>query len=266
MRIERFGDGEPEVAVVGGIHGDEPCGARAVERLLARSPSFTRPVVFVVANEAALDRSVRFVDEDLNRAFPGDPDGDTLESRLAAELGTVLGECLTLSLHSTQSYGKPFGIVDALDDFARDVAPALSLAALVESGRFKNGRIFEAVPDTLEVECGIQGSDEAADNATRVAGQFLAALDAVDPGSIDVPTPERRPLPVYRLSERIGKDPGKQYEVHVPNFEEVAAGEMYASVDGEPHHAADPFYPVLLSADGYENQFGYGAEYLTTIE
>lgn len=266
MRIHRFGDGEPEVAVVGGIHGDEPCGVRAVERLLAQSPSFTRPVVFVVTNEPALERSVRFVDEDLNRAFPGDPDGQTLESRLAAQLETEVGDCLTLSMHSTQSYGRPFGIVDGLDDFARDVAPWLSLSALVESGRFDRGRIFEAVPETIEVECGFQGSDDAADNATRIAGQFLIALDAVDPDSIDVPAPERRPLPVYRLSDRLDKETGHRYEVHAPNFEEVAAGESYASVDGEPQRAADPFYPVLLSANGYRDQFGYTAEYLTSIE
>lgn len=266
MRIERFGDGKPEVAVVGGIHGDEPCGARAVERLLAQSPSFTRPTVLVIANEAALERSVRFVDEDLNRAFPGDPDGETMETRLAAELGVAVGDCRTMSLHSTQSYGRTFGIVDGLDDFARTVAPSLSLSALVEAGRFDRGRIFEAVPDTIEVECGLQGSDEAADNATRVAGEFLLALDAVDPDSIDVSSPERRPLPVYRLSERIEKVSGDEYEVHAPNFEEVAAGEIYASVDGKPHRAADPFYPVLLSADGYENQFGYGAEFVTSLE
>lgn len=266
MRIERFGDGEPEVAVVGGIHGDEPCGARAAERLLAESPTFTRPGVLVIANEPALERSVRFVDEDLNRAFPGDSDGETLESRLAAELGATVGDCLTLSLHSTQSYGRPFGIVDGLDEYAREVAPSLSLSALVEAGRFDRGRVFDSVPGTIEVECGFQGSDEAADNATRLAGEFLIALDAVDPETINVPTPERRPLPVYRLSERIEKESGGEYEVHAPNFEEVAAGEMYVSVDGNPRRAADPFYPVLLSAEGYENQFGYGAEYVTSIE
>jgi hypothetical protein len=92
------------------------------------------------------------------------------------------------------------------------------------------------------------------------------ALDAVDPNSIDVPAPTRSPLPVYRLTERIGKEPGGSYDVHAPNFEEVAAGEVYASVDGDPRRAADPFYPVLLSANGYENQFGYTAEFVTTIE
>ena len=266
MRVECVGDGEPEVAVVGGIHGDEPCGVRAVERLISRSPSFTRPVAFVVANEAALDRSVRYVDEDLNRAFPGDSNGDTLESRLADKLRATVGDCLTLSLHSTRSYDRPFGIVDGVDEFARQVAPSLSLSALVEAGRFDRGRIFEAVPDTIEVECGFQGSEAAADNATRVATEFLAAVEAIDPGAVDVSACERRALPVYRLGERLGKEPGERYQVHAPNFEEVAAGEMYASVDGEPRCAADPFYPVLLSADGYENQFGYTAEYVTSIE
>jgi succinylglutamate desuccinylase len=75
MRIEQFGEGDPEVAVVGGIHGDEPCGVRAIERLLENPPSVRRPVALVVANERALAAGTRRVDEDLNRAFPGDPDG-----------------------------------------------------------------------------------------------------------------------------------------------------------------------------------------------
>jgi succinylglutamate desuccinylase len=266
MRIERFGDGPPEVAIVGGVHGDEPCGVRAVERLIAEPPNFTRPVVLVIANEAAVDRGVRYVEADLNRSFPGDPSGDTLESRLAAELGAAVGDCATLSLHATRSYGRAFGIVDELDDFARDVAPRLSLSALVESGRFDGGRIFEAVPDTVEVECGFQGSDEAADNATTVAAQFLAALDAVDPETIAVDPPASGPLPVYRVRDRLAKKPADRYEVHVANFEEVAAGEVFASADDRMHRAGEAFYPVLLSADGYEDQFGYAAEYLTSIE
>ena len=38
MRVETLGEGEPEVAVVGAIHGDEPCGATAVEAVLETDP------------------------------------------------------------------------------------------------------------------------------------------------------------------------------------------------------------------------------------
>ena len=44
MRIYELGDGTPEVAVVGSIHGDEPCGAVAIARLVAEDPPVRRPV------------------------------------------------------------------------------------------------------------------------------------------------------------------------------------------------------------------------------
>jgi succinylglutamate desuccinylase len=60
MRVVTVGDGEgrqgPAVAAVGAIHGDEPCGARAIERFLEEGPvdRVRRPARLVVANEEAL--------------------------------------------------------------------------------------------------------------------------------------------------------------------------------------------------------------------
>lgn len=39
MRVAQLGEGDPEIAVVGGIHGDEPCGVHAVERLIEERPA-----------------------------------------------------------------------------------------------------------------------------------------------------------------------------------------------------------------------------------
>ena len=112
MRVERLGEGEPELAVVGGIHGDEPCGSRGVEHFLKERPDLERPVAFIIANEEATAASRRYIDADLNRSFPGDPDGDAHESRLAHAVGETVGDCVTLALHSTQSYDRMFALVD----------------------------------------------------------------------------------------------------------------------------------------------------------
>lgn len=262
MRIEHLGSGDPEVAVVGAVHGDEPCGARAVEAVLEREPTVRRSVAFVIANERALERGVRYVDEDLNRAFPGDEDAETHEGRLAARLSAAVGDCSTLSLHSTQSHASPFAIVSGLDEFARSVAPQLTLDALVDAGRFDAGRIFAGISETIEVECGLQGSPAAAENAERAVYQFLAAVGAIEPSAAVEP----EPLPVYRLDDSVPKRAADRYAVHVENFEEVAAGEVFATADGDPVRATDAFYPVLLSAEGYDDRFGYTARYVETIE
>jgi len=259
MRVERLGDGPPEVAVVAAIHGDEPCGVTAVERLLAADLSVRRPVALVVANEEALEHGERFLDADLNRSFPGDPESEAREERLAADLADLLADCETLAIHSTRSHAEPFAVVERLDDWSRRVVPALPVASVVESGHLVEGRLFASVARLIEIEAGHQGTAAAAENAHRIALAFLSATGAL-PG-----TPLHRELPVYRLTAGIEKAPAEKYEVHVENFQEVDAGDAFASQDGTPLTAEEPFYPVLLSADGYETQFGYAAERVGTL-
>lgn len=75
MRVSTIGSGAPEIAVVGGIHGDEHCGVAAIEALRARPSLFDDPAKCLIANERALEANERYVDTDLNRGFPGQPDG-----------------------------------------------------------------------------------------------------------------------------------------------------------------------------------------------
>jgi predicted deacylase len=251
MRVEQLGEGEPELAIVGGIHGDEPCGPRAIEALLREDPPVERPVKLVVANEKALSRNLRYVDEDLNRAFPGDPNAETHERRLAHALWHELRGLTVFSMHSTQSYARPFALCNTLDALARAVVPYLSVDALVETGSFSEGRLIEQ-PDVIEVECGMQGSDEAAENGYTLCREFLASMGAL-PGEPH----GNGEVPVFELGPAVPKVGGERFEVFVENFERVDAGQRFAAADGEPLEADEPFYPILMSAYGYEDVFGY---------
>lgn len=257
MRAKTIGAGEPELAIVGGIHGDEPCGVAAVERLMENPPSVDRPVLLLIANEQAVERGVRYIDADLNRAFPGNPTGNH-EEKLAARLRDRLSETVVLALHSTQSYGEPFAIVDELAPWSRPLCRRLPVESVVETGPNAGGRVFE-VADVIEVECGRQWSDAATENAHAVCRAFLAAT-----GAVPNPAPPRS-LPVYRLRSPVPKSAGRSYSVTTDNFSRVSAGETFAMVDGEPVRAKEPFYPILLSAEGYEDIFGYAADQVTRL-
>lgn len=261
MRVEQLGVGEPEIALVGVIHGDEPCGEHAIEALLADPPEVDEPVLLVVANELAIERGVRYVDHDLNRVFPGDPESDSHEQRLAARLVATLEDCRTLALHSTQSYGRPFALVDGVGDFERTVCPRLTLDAVVDTSDADGGRIFDAVPSTIEVECGYQRSGVAAENAVTVSREFLVATGAV----AGPERPDADPVPLFRLGDAVPKTAADSYEVRARNFEEVVAGNAFAAADGVDVVAETSFYPVLMSAAGYEDVFGYRAQRVGTL-
>jgi predicted deacylase len=260
IHVEQLGDGDPELAVVGAIHGDEPCGAHAIEALLAEEPPVTQPVKCIIANQRALVQNVRYIDTDLNRTFPGDPAGDAHEQRVAAALLTELEGCTVFSMHSTHSYDRPFGIVDTTGPLTERLCPYLSIDALVEVA----GHVANTLADhahVIEVECGQQGSNQAAENAIQLVYEFLTATEAL-PGR--TPPPEQS-LPVFTLRHPIPKPAADSYAVHVPNFKRVPKGTPYATIDETDLIAEDSFYPVLLSPNGYESQFGYAAELTQTL-
>lgn len=253
MRVEQLGEGTPEIAVLVAIHGDEPCGVYAVDRLLDEAPDLERPVKVVVANERALARGVRYTDVDLNRVFPGDPDSADYERRLAHQLLDELRGLTTFSIHSTQSYDRPFAVLEPDGAMAKTICPYLSIDAVIDAGDFAEGRLIEFA-DVLEVEAGLQGSEQAKENAYELVREFLGAVGALPRG-------ERRSteVPVFRLERAIPKQPAEQYDVLVDNFERVDPGATYAIADDDSLVADEPFYPVLMSPYGYENEFGYAA-------
>ena len=109
------GDG-PRIAVVSGIHGDELEGLYVCHRLAARLEALakSRPEALLGSLELhpalnplgldTLQRSVPIYDVDLNRAFPGHPEG-LLPHRLAhAAMRRLAGAALVIDIHASNVF------------------------------------------------------------------------------------------------------------------------------------------------------------------
>jgi len=272
MRVEQLGEGRPELAVVGGIHGDEPSGVDAVERLIEASPPVEKSVLLVIANERAIEAGERYLDADLNRSFPGDPDSDAHEERLAHELSERLAGTTALAMHATQSHPEPFLVADRVDDLVERLGRTLPVNAVVDTGEFIQGRLFRSVR-TVEVESGLQGSQSASDAAIGIAIAFLEEMGALAEGTADdlrerygvASSSASESVPVFRLTRSVPKTGTGDHLVSANNFELVDAGDRFASADGTPMVADESFYPVLLSADGYDEIFGYAAQKIADL-
>lgn len=250
MRVEQLGTGDPELVIVGSVHGDEPCGKRAIEWLLDDQPAVSRPVRLIVANEEAIDRNIRYLDADLNRSF-NYVTADAHEAALANRLRELITGKTVLSIHSTRSTRDPFAIVSGVNEGVAPIVSRLSVEAVVDAGPPKAGRIFDTTSTVVEVEAGYQGSQEATENAIQLTEEFLIATGAID-GDIE---PVEHPL--FELGNAIQKPKATTYEVYASNFSQVEEGDVFAAADEEPIRADQPFWPVLLSADGYQDIFGY---------
>ncbi len=83
----------PTIMVIGGIHGNEPAGYMAAEDIASWAINRGKLLVLPRANKPAISEAVRTVEgnHDLNRIFPGNPDGEGTEI-IAAEIYKIMEE------------------------------------------------------------------------------------------------------------------------------------------------------------------------------
>jgi len=253
MRETTIGNGPVKAAIVGGIHGDEPAGVSAVDRVVSDPPDLSGSVKCIVANERAINRGTRYIEQDLNRVFPGKKDSNVHEVALAYEIVAATEGLPTLSLHSTQSTSEPFAIANGKNSEALATACDLPVNHVVDDQRYPGTFTVEA--NVIDVECGFQKSEEAKENAYELSLAFLRVLGLLD-GNVKSTDPD-----VYRMNGKIDKDDEKHYTLLVDNFKSVEKGEPIArATDGTEVIAPYSFIPVLMSAAGYEGMFGYTAD------
>lgn len=100
----------PVVLVLGGVHGNEPGGWLAAERVSDLKPKAGALIVIPRANRQAVELGSRTTDElgDLNRLYPGDPQGLPM-ARMAAQIVALIAEYnvnAVLDLHESWGFYK----------------------------------------------------------------------------------------------------------------------------------------------------------------
>lgn len=120
----------PTLVITGGIHGNEPAGVLAAERVLPRLQQFRAEIrgeiVFLRGNTRALKQKLRYVDVDFNRQWTraiisenkshlASTSESTEQQELLIDLSDAItrarGEIYFLDLHTTSADGEPFATV-----------------------------------------------------------------------------------------------------------------------------------------------------------
>lgn len=197
----------PTVIVVGGVHGNEPAGVAAAERVAAqiraRNIKVDGRVYFVAGNTRALPLGKRFVDTDLNRGWTGrriaeaemgggafyseDQDLAELEQLFDQILVTAKDEVYVIDLHSTSAAGMPFATVgDTLRN--REFARAMPIAILLGIEEQLEGTMLEHLNNIGCVTFGFEGgrhtSDQTIANHEAVIWHALAGAGVAETASI----------------------------------------------------------------------------------
>ena len=207
------------------IHGNEICGAIALDRLLsgAFAPDRGRLVV-AFANIAAFSRfdsrhpyASRFVDEDMNRVWSGDTlDGtrQSIELARARELRPFAESAdYLLDLHSTSLPAPAMllcGSREKGQKFAAKMGYPSHIVAdgghtagvrLRDFGAFDNGASGKT---SMLVECGQHFDDDSPIIALRTIAAFLLACGMVDKAPEIFPSlPRRAPQQLIEVSHAV---------------------------------------------------------------
>lgn len=250
MKIEILGGEEPRYSVVYCIHGNEPSGKKAVEKLKNQDIEILKPLKLIFANEKAYQREKRYIDKDLNRVFPGNKDADNHEEQLAHKIMQEINNTENLLLHSTQSQPTPFAIVGEKglkNNLYQTIGTEWSVIDDNKDGTLENNS------NSVLVEAGPQRSEKADKEAYKALKNFLASQGIIKQEHY---TPFSRKTKLYKYKETVEN---KGYKFTAENFEKVEKGEAYAVKDGEELKADEEFYPFLMSTKGYEF-LGFKAE------
>ncbi|GAB4202080.1 MAG: hypothetical protein OHK0013_14900 [Sandaracinaceae bacterium] len=266
----------PTLIVVGGLHGNEPGGLRAAERVLASIADarleLRGELVALAGNVGALREGRRYRVKDLNRQWtnekvealrardPAHDDAEDAEQRellrhVEAAIGRARGDVYLVDLHTTSAAGHPFVLFgDTLPQ--RDFAIHLPLTIILGLEEQVDGVLSEHMTRrglvTYAVEGGQHDDPRSVDNLSAVlwialsgAGllraeenpELASSLSRLEAARGDLP----RVLEVLRRHP-ISPEDGFRMEPGFANLAPVRAGQRIATdVRGE----------ILAPHDGY---------------
>ena len=264
----------PLVIGIGGMHGNEPAGAvalqRALEILRTHEVPFRGRFVGFAGNRAALARGCRYVDEDFNRAWSqervhrvraGVPSTDTTtEQREQRELLAYLddqlaqrrGPVVCLDLHTTSAAGTPFVVIgDTLLNrrfgFRLGAPVVLGLEERLES------TILNYLGEEGHVAVGFEGGQHESPSAVAIhlaairtvlvtagcirAKDFPLPADGLD--TYDEETDGLPPVVEVRYHHVIRDGDEFVMEPGFANFQPVERGQLLARDRRGPIHASE---------------------------
>jgi succinylglutamate desuccinylase/aspartoacylase family protein len=173
----------PTLIILGGIHGNEPAGVLAAERvwlrMQKRRATLRGEVVLLRGNTRALAQRVRYLNADLNRQWTtGNVRAAELEERGAPEVSELLeqrelltairevinrarGEIYFVDLHTTSAHGQPFATVgDTLRN--RRFAMTFPLTIVLGLEEQIDGTLLEYVNNLGAITMGVEAGQHEA--------------------------------------------------------------------------------------------------------
>lgn len=282
---------QPRLVVFAGVHGNEPSGVLALQRIFEQLRTHQIPLsgqlVGVLGNMEALRQEVRYVNEDLNRLFvpsrieqvraaPEEQTFETLELLSICDLVESLearteDELFFVDCHTTSSASLPFISLNEGFPSSLQLAQRVPVAAVIGAEKEIKGCLAEWLNQRgwtgFTYEAGQHQAALSVENQEAII--WLALLHAgcihevqaqpyLDRAWATLQQQGTQPQAVYRLrlAYRIREDEAFRMEPGFHNLQLVRRGERLATSDGEPVVAPEDAY-LLMPLYQPQGNFGF---------
>lgn len=219
------------IALIVGLHGDEPFSLEVKEKLSEIMPTF-------IGNPSALEKGIRYIESDLNRVFPGKEDGNYEEKR-AFELMKNLKEfdCV-VDLHSSVCNFDLFAILTKLDEKKIEIIKKMGIKKIV----LMSEKVDSGASLINNVNCGISleiGPHNRKENVEDVL-EAMKKLINENSGNVD---PE-----IFEVFDILEGE--RNIKFFIDNFKPVKKGELIAK-GKKDYYAESDFIPVFVGEGAY---------------
>ncbi|MEO2061732.1 MAG: succinylglutamate desuccinylase/aspartoacylase family protein [Christiangramia sp.] len=252
----------PLLFVTGGIHGNEPSGIKALERVFKElnktKPEIKGKILGVAGNKKALNKNQRYIDEDLNRTWTQeniDHGGrDTHETKEMFDIIRILDQYSEedftkryfLDCHTTSSASLPYVSVQVVNDndewahrFPTYIIRGFSDIITGDIDHYLSrtgmtGFVFEAGQHT-DVR-SVENHEGVIWLALREACELDLEKISTYPECVDrFAKKSAPPQKTFEIIYRHGLDEGDVFEMQdgYENFQKIKKGELLATQNGQ---------------------------------
>jgi len=239
---------EKIIAIIGALHGDERVGVEVIKRL--KKIIDGENIVGIVANEEGLKRGKRFISQDLNRSFPGNPKGNP-EERIAYKLTKKIKKFdYVLDLHSFSCKSEPFAVLTKKTKSHLNLAESSGIRKIVLMlPKLASGKaLIDYCPCGISIETGRYDLESTFKRAMFYTENILGTL-----GFLKKRKRKTGGIDYFKIIDVFFKEGDEEVVEGITNFKLIYKGETVASGRQRKVVAPYDFYPVLARERAYPN-------------
>ncbi len=243
-----------KILINGGTHGTEQIGANVINhfrKLIGDNDNLH----YTIANPEALSRGVRFIESDLNRVFPGKPDG-SFEERIAYNLHPVIKSYdVVIDIHSTESGLRSAIIITKVTEETIALIRETNAKYVLLMDITKGNSLISDARIGIGFEYGPDTSHKALSGTIGGISLMLKSLGF----PVETTSKPTKSKVVFRIGESLPKRDGFTALNTITNYTMVQKGQPYAhnAQTGGQLTARNDFYPILFNEPRHTDIFGF---------